>query len=108
MDDTGSVTLLQSRGNRPSRARRLSNYTDQILALSTGVLSLKATATVTDFDSDTATDSGTLDMGDNLKFADDGPQIDIELSGAELTTDDRALAEVRDCRMPAAIPTRAR
>ena len=81
------------RGNRPSLARRLSsNYTDQILALSTGVLSLKATATVTDFDSDTATDFGTLDLGDNLKFADDGPSVDVNVidSGIMLTTADGA------------------
>ena len=43
-------------------------------------MSLTGTAT-TDGDGDTATDSETIDLGGNIRFADDGPTIDVTQTG---------------------------
>ena len=54
-------------------------------------MSLTASATITDGDGDTATDSETIDLGGNIRFADDGPSIDVTATneaGVVLTTQD--------------------
>ena len=54
-------------------------------------MSLTASATITDGDGDTATDSAIIDLGGNIRFADDGPSIDVTATneaGVVLTTQD--------------------
>jgi Ca2+-binding RTX toxin-like protein len=41
--------------------------------LANNLVTLTASATITDYDGDSATDSETIDLGGNIKFADDGP-----------------------------------
>ncbi|KQC04652.1 MAG: hypothetical protein APR55_00275 [Methanolinea sp. SDB] len=48
-------------------------YDDQLTSLSDGLVKLNATATITDSDGDTATSSNFIDLGNNIRFADDGP-----------------------------------
>ncbi|SCA63968.1 Uncharacterized protein SCG7086_BK_00110, partial [Chlamydiales bacterium SCGC AG-110-P3] len=65
-------------------------YNDDIIGLGVSDAVLLS-ATITDGDEDTATDS--IDISGTLQFSDDGPQIDLMLaSGAVLQTDDGDLA----------------
>jgi hypothetical protein len=50
-------------------------FSDDTEVLGTGLVSLTASQTVTDGDGDTATDSGSLDLGGNVIFTDVGPSI---------------------------------
>ncbi|MEQ1775760.1 MAG: DUF5801 repeats-in-toxin domain-containing protein, partial [Burkholderiales bacterium] len=50
-------------------------YDDQFAVLANGLVSLTGTATTTDGDGDVATDTETIDMGGNVRFADDGPSL---------------------------------
>jgi hypothetical protein len=88
---TGAVTLTQSRaiehGIGETNAGAPDYYTTDVETLIADAVTL--TATLTDGDVDVATD--TVNIGDKLSFTDDGPQVDIELSGAILSTDDRSL-----------------
>ena len=64
-------------------------FDDQFAVLGTGLVSLTATATITDGDGDTATDSEVVDLGGNIRFADDGPTINV-------TRDQRGLGHADD------------
>jgi len=44
-----------------------------------GLISIVATATITDSDGDTATDSASLAIGNDMWFKDDGPSIDVKV-----------------------------
>ncbi|MBF7730857.1 DUF5801 repeats-in-toxin domain-containing protein, partial [Pseudomonas sp. N040] len=50
-------------------------YDDQFAVLGSNLVSLTATVTVTDGDNDQYSDSETIDLGGNVRFADDGPQF---------------------------------
>src|SRR6185369_14721991 len=66
-------------------------FDDQLAILGSNLVTLTASATITDFDNDTATDSATVDLGGNIKFADHGPSIDVAAgsdTGVVLTTQD--------------------
>ena len=52
-------------------------YDDQIAVLDNGLVTLTASATIEDGDTDTASDSASIDLGGNIQFADDGPSIDV-------------------------------
>ena len=47
-------------------------------------MTLTASATITDGDGDTATDSEVIDLGGNIRFADDGPSIDVTATNEAL------------------------
>ena len=53
-------------------------FEDQLAVLGSGLVTLTGSATITDFDGDTATDSEVVDLGGNIQFADDGPTIDVD------------------------------
>jgi VCBS repeat-containing protein len=62
-----------------------------LAALGNGLLNLVGTASVTDADGDTATDSKSVDLGGNISFADDHPTITVSVgadTGVVLTTHD--------------------
>jgi hypothetical protein len=66
-------------------------YDDQIAVLDNGLVTLTASATIEDGDTDTASDSASIDLGGNIQFADDGPSIDVVAGDDEsvvLTTHD--------------------
>ncbi len=52
---------------------------------------MTGTATITDYDGDTSTDSKDIDLGGNIQFADMGPSISLNATGEAavlLTTQD--------------------
>ena len=74
---TGVVTLTQfSQIDHPiagDPTPTVTPFADHILSMADGLVTLTATASITDGDGDTATDSETVGIGANLQFADDGP-----------------------------------
>ncbi len=79
---TGVVTLTQLQQIDHSVAEGAPAYDDDQKFLSNGQIGLTASATITDKDGDTASDSETIDLGGNLRFDDDGPSVDVT-KGAE-------------------------
>lgn len=67
-------------------------YAEQLLALPAGLIELRGTATIVDRDGDSISDSATIDLGGNIRFADDGPAISGGGSAPLLETDDSMLA----------------
>ena len=57
-----------------------SNYAAQEAVLGTGLVGLEGTVLRTDGDLDTATEKGTLDLGGNIKFDDDGPSVSVAVT----------------------------
>ncbi|HHF7350085.1 TPA: DUF5801 repeats-in-toxin domain-containing protein, partial [Legionella feeleii] len=70
---TGLVTLTQQREIDHGLPGTNSNFAAQQIWLNNGLVGLLATATITDGDGDTHTDSKVLDLGGNIGFDDDGP-----------------------------------
>jgi len=74
VDGDGKVTLTQYEEIDHAPPGETSGpYDDQHAVLNTGLVNLTGTATITDGDGDSATDSETIDLGGNIRFADDGP-----------------------------------
>jgi T1SS-143 domain-containing protein len=74
---TGVVTLTQRQEIDHDLPGDTSNYGAQESVLNTGLVGLKGTATITDYDQDTDSDSLTLDLGGKVLFDDDGPSISL-------------------------------
>ena len=91
MSGTGVVTLTQFAEIDHAAAGRdvRRPYDDQFAVLGNGLVNLTASATITDGDGDTATDSEVIDLGGNIRFADDGPSVDV-------TGDERGLGSADD------------
>ncbi|ANY20967.1 hypothetical protein A6F68_02471 [Tsuneonella dongtanensis] len=73
---SGVVTLTQFQQidhQLPGDTSAPYNGLSDDVILSNQLITLTASATITDGDGDTATDSETVDLGGNLRFADDGP-----------------------------------
>ncbi|QZD91827.1 VCBS domain-containing protein [Qipengyuania xiapuensis] len=85
-DTTGVVTLTQYEEIDHDLPGAGSNYDSQLEALADGVLSLSGTATITDGDGDTAEETVVLDLGGNIRFADDGPTIDAAVTDGDAVT----------------------
>jgi VCBS repeat-containing protein len=81
---TGAVTLTQfAEIDHAPNADTSAPYDDQFAVLATNLVRLTGTATITDADSDTRTSTAFIDLGGNIRFADDGPSIAV---GAPLPT----------------------
>ncbi|QZD94417.1 DUF5801 repeats-in-toxin domain-containing protein [Qipengyuania gelatinilytica] len=85
-DTTGVVTLTQYEEIDHDLPGSDSNYDSQLEALANGVLSISGTATITDGDGDTAEETVLLDLGGNIRFADDGPSIDASVTDGDAVT----------------------
>ncbi len=95
----GVVTLTQTGAIDHLPNADASSY-DELIALSDGKVTLSATVTVTDGDLDTASTPVSVDLGGNIKFADDGPSaafttktvsvVHDETSGIDSGTNDVA------------------
>ncbi|MBY6129776.1 hypothetical protein KUW15_13725, partial [Qipengyuania aquimaris] len=83
---SGEVTLTQYEEIDHDLPGASSNYDSQLEALADGVLSLSGTATITDGDGDTAEETVVLDLGGNIRFADDGPAIDASVTDGDTVT----------------------
>ena len=74
---TGAVTLSQFQQiDHPIAADPTPTGTpfeDQLAVLANGKVTLTASVTITDNDGDSATDQEVIDLGGNIRFADDGP-----------------------------------
>jgi hypothetical protein len=89
VNGSGVVTLTQYQQiDHGSELTTDAPFADQLAVLADGKISLTASATVTDYDGDTATDSETVDLGGNIKFADHGPTIDLTLRSTGLVVDE--------------------
>ena len=55
-------------------------YEDHLISLPDGSVTLTLSGSVTDSDGDTVTDSASVGIGANIRFADDGPTIDPTLN----------------------------
>ncbi|NKE68083.1 hypothetical protein RAMLITH_19855, partial [Ramlibacter sp. RBP-2] len=69
-----------------------SPFDDQLAVLAAGLVKLTGTATATDGDGDTATHSQDVDLGGNVRFADDGPSVSTTGTLPILTVDETVLA----------------
>ncbi|WP_160727809.1 beta strand repeat-containing protein [Qipengyuania vulgaris] len=90
-ETTGAVTLTQYEEIDHDLPGADGNYDSQLQALGNGLVTLSGTATITDGDGDTAEETVTLDLGGNVRFADDGPSIDaavVDGDAVTLTTQD--------------------
>ncbi|MGG5870978.1 retention module-containing protein [Pseudomonas peli] len=74
---TGVVTLTQRQEIDHELPGDTSNYDAQEAVLSAGLVGLKGTASITDYDQDTDSDNVTLDLGGKVVFDDDGPSISL-------------------------------
>ena len=83
VDGSGNVTLTQFAEIDHPLPGATSDYATQQTPLGTGLVSLQATATITDYDGDKASSTASLDLGNKVAFDDDGPSICIDLSGSK-------------------------
>ncbi|AMO77277.1 retention module-containing protein [Pseudomonas citronellolis] len=83
VDGSGNVTLTQYAEIDHALPGVTSNYATQQAPLATGLVSLQASATITDYDGDKASSSASIDLGGKVAFDDDGPSICIDLSGSK-------------------------
>ncbi len=88
---TGIVTLTQFAEIDHPLPGSASNYTTQLVELATNLIELRGTATITDRDGDRSSDTIAIDLGGNIRFADDGPSVGAGGSGAELVLDESFL-----------------
>ena len=92
MNSSGVVTLTQfAEIDHANNGDTSAPYDDQFAVLTRDLVRLTASATITDGDGDTATDSAFIDLGGNVQFADDGPSIDVTATNEAdvvLTTQD--------------------
>lgn len=63
-------------------------FDDQFISLDDGLITLTASASLTDGDGDVASDSETVSIGANLRFFDDGPVLTAVAAGAGVTLDE--------------------
>jgi len=79
VDGNGVVTLTQYQqiDHADEAPNSGAPFDDQFATLAAGHVTLTGTATITDNDGDTASDSRTIDLGGNIRFADHGPTIDL-------------------------------
>ncbi|MCX5941193.1 MAG: DUF5801 domain-containing protein, partial [Cyanobium sp. LacPavin_0818_WC50_MAG_67_9] len=92
VNSSGAVTLTQfAEIDHALEGTTTAPFDDQFAILGDGLVNLTASATITDGDGDTATDSEVIDLGGNIRFADDGPTLNVAKgteTGILLTTQD--------------------
>ena len=89
---TGVVTLTQyAEIDHALESETGSPFDDQLAVLGAGLVKLTGSALATDGDGDTDSDSQDVDLGGNVRFADDGPSVTVSATGEDailLTTQD--------------------
>jgi large repetitive protein len=89
---TGVVTLTQFAELDHPLPGSASGYDAQLIELPAGLIELRGTATIIDRDGDTTSDTAIVDLGGNIRFADDGPSVTASGVVPELTLDESFLA----------------
>lgn len=89
---TGVVTLKQFSEVDHPLPGSANNYVTQLLELPANLIELRGTATVVDRDGDSATDMVAVDLGGNIRFADDGPTVSAGTTATVLILDESFLA----------------
>ncbi|MXO73995.1 tandem-95 repeat protein [Altererythrobacter aerius] len=92
VDQGGTVTLRQYAELDHDAPGSTSAFDLQTELLPTGLVSLEATATITDGDNDTAVDTARIDLGGNIRFADHGPTVSVTGAAPALIVDESDLA----------------
>ena len=99
VDGGGVVTLTQySQIDHPLQAApNAAPFDDQFVSLGNGLVTLTASSTITDGDGDTATDSEAIDLGGNIRFADDGPiaSVNTQVARDTLVLDESSRSAAR-------------
>ncbi len=83
VDADGKVTFSQSAPLDHTRDDTTGPYSTDILTLADGQISVKATATATDYEGDSASDDASVDLGGNFAVGDDGPKASAAADGTE-------------------------
>ena len=91
VSSTGVVTLTQysqidHTNTDPSATG--APFNDQLISLADNLVTLNATATITDKDGDSATASQSVQIGANLRFTDDGPSLGEVSTGRGVVLDE--------------------
>ncbi|MBY8826487.1 DUF5801 repeats-in-toxin domain-containing protein, partial [Sphingomonas colocasiae] len=98
VDANGVVTLTQYQqiDHADEAPNSGTPFDDQFATLAAGRVTLTGTATITDNDGDTASDSETIDLGGNIRFADHGPTIGLVDAATPLLSVDETNLGVND------------
>ncbi|WP_226699900.1 DUF5801 repeats-in-toxin domain-containing protein [Qipengyuania gaetbuli] len=92
-ETTGVVTLSQYQEIDHDLPGDSSGYENQLEALGTNLVILSGTATIEDRDGDKASETVTLDLGGNIRFADHGPDVTVTGAIPTLITDESFLPD---------------
>lgn len=89
---TGVITLTQFAEVDHPLPGSSGHYATQYLDLPLNLIELRGVATITDRDGDSTSDSVSIDLGGNIRFADDGPGVSTTPGGPVLVLDESFLA----------------
>lgn len=84
----GTVTLNQMAQIDHANDSATSNFDNQISNLANNLVKLTGTVTIVDKDGDTDSATQSIDLGGNVRFADDGPTISNVAGGASVILDE--------------------
>lgn len=85
---TGLVTLTQFAEIDHPLPGSPGDYVAQLVELGANLVELRGTATITDRDGDTTSDTVVVDLGGNIQFADDGPSVSAGGNAPNLVVDE--------------------
>ena len=89
VSSTGVVTLTQyGQIDHAAETATTAPFNDQFASLADGLVTLTGSASITDRDGDTVTDSAVVQIGANIRFTDDGPSLTGAQAGAGVTLDE--------------------
>jgi len=89
VNTAGAVTLTQfAEIDHATPGNTAGPYDGQFATLANGLVNLTGTATITDRDGDIRASTALVDLGGNIRFADDGPSIAIGAPLPVLTVDE--------------------
>lgn len=89
---TGVVTLTQFAEIDHPLPGSPGDYAAQLVELAANLVELRGTATIVDRDGDSISDTVAVDLGGNIRFADDGPSIAAGGTASPLTVDESNFA----------------
>ena len=88
VNGSGQVTLTQMETIDHEQPGSSSGFDTQFAELGTNLVSLTATVTATDKDGDTDSKTASIDLGGNVRFADDGPSLTGSTISVKVNEDD--------------------